>query len=159
MTQRLVEKRLGELEVTCSGADCGDSDVRDNEWVGSGGPCSGDSGGPALDDDERVVGVVSRGKEHCTEPVFGDVSSRAAWLIESAIQVASAAGEARPSWAPCSEQYPCRDSADDEDLKSSCSLGARPAGQPSFVSALLLLGLYLVRARPNRHRHGRATRA
>jgi hypothetical protein len=145
-------KRLGELEVTCHGADCNDASVRDNEWVGSGGPCSGDSGGPALDDEGRVVGVVSRGKEHCVEPVFGDVSSRGDWLVETAIQVANAHRQAPPAWAPCSATHPCLGEADDQSLDSSCSFQVGPVGGAGREVALLLLGGLLARRQLRRVR-------
>ncbi len=94
-----VRKRLEGLTVTCAGTDCALPDVRANEWVGSGGPCSGDSGGPALDSAGRVVGVVSRGKDPCREPVFSSVAARADWLKTMALEVAQAAHQSPPNWA------------------------------------------------------------
>lgn len=146
-------KRLDELEVTCHGDDCGDASIRGNEWLGSGGPCSGDSGGPALDAGGLVVGVVSRGKEHCTEPVFGDVSSRGAWLIESAIAVANETREAPPAWAPCSKTNPCRNDSNDE---SGCSVHAGRSQRSAWTLALVLFGSLVVRRQIRRR--GRATR-
>jgi MYXO-CTERM domain-containing protein len=122
-----VRKRLDDLQVECGGDTCGFGDIRGNEWVGSGGPCNGDSGGPALDADGRVIGVVSRGTSGCGEPVFGDVASRADWLKQQAIRVANLDREMPPPWAPCDEQNPCveppSEPADDEGLESSCSVG------------------------------------
>jgi hypothetical protein len=119
-------KRLDGLTVTCSGELCGDDDVRANEWVGSGGPCSGDSGGPALDAEGRVIGVVSRGKSGCSEPVFGDLSSRADWLRSEARAAASRA-------------------AADEESAESCSFGR---SRPSLAAAWpVLAGLALLRRR------------
>jgi hypothetical protein len=146
-------KRLNGLEVICQGDDCGDSSIRGNEWSGSGGPCSGDSGGPALDEDGLVVGVVSRGKEHCTEPVFGDVSSRGPWLIESAIAVANETRQAPPVWAPCSKTNPCRNDGVDE---SGCSLHTGRSKRFGWTFALLLFGSLV--ARRQIPRRGRGTR-
>lgn len=139
-------KRLDGLTVTCTGEGCGADDVKQNEWIGSGGPCSGDSGGPALDAQGLLIGVVSRGKSGCSEPVFGDVSSRAAWLRAEAIAAANAARRPPPEWAPCSNDQSC---FSDDELESSCSLGR---GTPSPASAwpLLLAALgALVRRRPS----------
>jgi V8-like Glu-specific endopeptidase len=145
-----VRKRLDDLEVACSGEGCGVADVRDNEWVGSGGPCSGDSGGPALDEQGRVIGVVSRGKDGCAEPVFGDIASRAEWLKLEAIRAANATREKPPAWAPCDAPEPCTyddTSADD----ASCSLGRRPtAGWPAALLGWGLVGA----ARARRRRPG-----
>lgn len=139
--------RLNDLEVSCSGLDCGDDDVKGNEWVGSGGPCSGDSGGPALDAEGRVIGVVSRGKEHCTEPVFGDLASRASWLKSQAILVANDAREAPPSWAPCDSETACLPvPADDDELKSSCAFAARPK-RAAWPWALAFAALLVRRTR------------
>ncbi len=102
-----VRKQASGFEVACSGADCAVGDVRDNEWVGNGGPCSGDSGGPALDTAGRVIGVVSRGKTGCKEPVFSDVATRTAWLKAEAIAAANLVPEAPPDWAPCDADQIC----------------------------------------------------
>jgi len=91
-----VRKRGEGYRVSCHGDACQDSDVQANEWVGNGGPCSGDSGGPALDAAGKVVGVVSRGKPGCTEPVFSDVTSRAAWLSAELAAVTEAEPEPEP---------------------------------------------------------------
>lgn len=133
-----VRKRLDDLTVTCLGAECEADDVRDNEWVGSGGPCRGDSGGPALDGAGRVIGVVSRGKSGCAEPVFGDVTTRAQWLKTEALRVAGAAREAPPSWAPCTAEQPCAvDEPRESSLESSCSLSERTTSNPAFGWGLL----------------------
>jgi len=48
------------------------------EFFTTEGPCSGDSGSPAIDArTERVVGVLSRGTDRCTGPTAGAVWTRA----------------------------------------------------------------------------------
>jgi V8-like Glu-specific endopeptidase len=136
-------KRLDGLTVTCGGDSCRASDVRRNEWIGSGGPCPGDSGGPALDADGRVIGVVSRGKPGCGEPVFSDVSSRADWLQSEAILAAQAAHIEPPAWA-CDAQHDCATPADHptDEPKETCSFAVpRPGGlvRHGWLAALLLL--------------------
>ena len=147
-----TRKRLDGLQVECGGAECGVGDIRDNEWIGSGGPCPGDSGGPALDADGRVIGVVSRGKDGCGEPVFGDVASRADWLKAEALRVASANHTAPPAWA-CDDAASCApleppEPKEDDSLESSCavSFGARSPWQ-ALVMLGMLLGLLRGRGR------------
>jgi len=149
-------KRLDQLEVTCAGRACRDADVRDNEWVGSGGPCSGDSGGPALDRDGRVIGVVSRGKSGCQEPVFGDVASRADWLKSEARLAADASDGETPSWA-CDGDHPCEQRTEDS-LAESCALSRARASGVSAASLLFLSALGALRLRTKMAPGRRATR-
>ena len=154
---RISTHNVDELEVKCAGEDCDEGDIRANEWVGSGGPCSGDSGGPALDAEGRVIGVVSRGKDPCVEPVFGDVATRATWLRAEALRLANAADQEPPAWTPCDAPDPCTyddpPESDAEELESSCATvkGAR-SGWPTGLLALglgLVLGVRVRRRRPN----------
>lgn len=139
-------KRLGGLKVECRGDECRDSDVRENEWVGSGGPCSGDSGGPALDADGRVIGVVSRGTGRCAEPVFGDVATRADWLRAEALAAAQLRGEAPPPWAPCRAEDGCEEpeAPREEEPAKSCAFSptaSRPVSAPLALLGALVLWL------------------
>jgi hypothetical protein len=136
-------KRLDGLEVACGDATCRGDDVRDNEWIGSGGPCQGDSGGPALDVDGKVIGVVSRGKTGCTEPVFSDVVSRAAWLRNEAVTAAKAAHQAPQAWA-CSADSPCPDNAAPDAPEESCDFTApHPPGLSAWLFGLVAIGTVL----------------
>lgn len=134
-------KRLDDLSVTCSGAACRDAEVRENEWVGSQGACRGDSGGPALDAAGHVIGVVSRGASQCRAPVYGDVFSRAEWLIDQARATANAAHEPSPSWAPSSE------SPDDDGPAESCSFGRAGKRGLGMGASLVVGALALLRRR------------
>jgi len=155
-----VRKRGEGYQVTCSGVACRARDIFDNEWVGNGGPCSGDSGGPAFDAAGQVIGVVSRGETGCTKPVFSDVASRAAWLKAEAIAAANDALEAPPAWAPCDAQNPCAEPMQPEPEPEpepepkadgpgeSCALSqARGHGVSAWSCALA--ALWLVRRRRN----------
>jgi hypothetical protein len=148
-----VRKRLDGLEVTCSGAACGAADVRDNEWVGSGGPCSGDSGGPALDEGGQVIGVVSRGTTGCEQPVFGDVATRSAWLVAEAVAAANAAGVAPPRWALCGADESCaaprveEPAAASHQPEATCAAAPRPVGVAWAVPWLLAGALLWPRRR------------
>ncbi len=150
-------KRLDELNVECSGDGCNDADVRDNEWIGSGGPCSGDSGGPALDARARVIGVVSRGKSGCEEPVFGDVATRSEWLKAEARAAAQLQESPPPRWAcepalSCGEPGPSQgnepESSEGDEPGESCALS--PASRPTTAGlpALLVALAFALRRRP-----------
>lgn len=65
----------GDLEVACLPAECPRIGVAETEFLGETGVCSGDSGGPALDEEGKVIGVVSRGSDPCETPIYGQVSS------------------------------------------------------------------------------------
>jgi Trypsin len=140
-----VRKRGEGYHVTCSGSACQGSDIRDNEWSGNGGPCSGDSGGPALDAAGQVIGVVSRGVSGCTKPVFSDVASRADWLSAEMLAV----GEPDPMPDPDPTTEPA--TQDDAPAKS-CTLSRAPAfGASGASSWLALLGVALVLLRRRRN--------
>ena len=150
-----VRKRGEGYEVRCIGAACGARDIFDNEWVGSGGPCSGDSGGPAFDADGNVIGVVSRGESGCTLPAFSDVASRADWLKAEAIAAANEALEPPPAWAPCNAQNPCVELMEPEPEPGpepktdgpgeSCALSPAPAGGLAAWSCALGAALLVLR--------------
>lgn len=159
-----VRKRADDFAVTCNGATCGVSDVRDNEWVGNGGPCSGDSGGPALDAEGRVIGVVSRGRAGCTEPVFSDVATRGAWLKSEAIAAANLVPEAPPDWAPCDASDPCakpvvepKPAKADGPAETSCAVTRRPS--MGLSAWLVVLGAAWYGARHGFWRNHRSRRS
>lgn len=88
--------------VRCSRADCvtlSDGSIRDSEWASVDAPiCSGDSGGPALDDRGRVFGVASRGDVGCEIAVYGDVSMWAPFIQDTALDAANLGGYTAPTW-------------------------------------------------------------
>jgi hypothetical protein len=87
------------LTVTCDVGRCGNAGVTSTEFIGEAGVCSGDSGGPALDVDGKVVGVVSRGADPCETPVYSSVASWSDWIIETALDAAASGGYDPPFWA------------------------------------------------------------
>jgi hypothetical protein len=92
------ERRLRSgLKVGCSPGECG-AGVEADEFVGQAGICSGDSGGPALDSDGKLIGVVSRSADDCSFPVYGAVAAWKDWLIQVATQAAMSGGYAAPTW-------------------------------------------------------------
>jgi hypothetical protein len=87
------------LEVTCGPLDCPGSDsFTSTEFVGDEGVCEGDSGGPALDPDGQVVGVVSRGTEDCELAVYSAVSAWRAWIREVGEEAYNEGDYERPAW-------------------------------------------------------------
>jgi hypothetical protein len=87
------------LTVQCEPGSCDSAFVRAREFVGETGVCNGDSGGPALDDAGRVVGVVSRGSTDCDAPVYVAVSHWRDFIMSVALEASERAGLAPPFWA------------------------------------------------------------
>lgn len=85
------------LKIECQPGTCGEG-VESTEFLGETGICSGDSGGPALDADGKVVGVVSRGAQSCGSPVYGSVSSWYDLIIATAKDAAAQGGYEPPFW-------------------------------------------------------------
>jgi MYXO-CTERM domain-containing protein len=96
-----TRRRRDDLLVTCAEDDCtGVSQyVKESEWIGDEGICSGDSGGPALDLSGRVVGVTSRGGPNCSSPVYGSVHSWSEWIRQTALYAAEQGGYEPALWA------------------------------------------------------------
>ncbi len=94
-----IRRRLDGLSVTCVQDQCpGYAGISATEWVGAGGVCEGDSGGPAIDDVGRVVGVASRGGYDCSTPIYSSVFAWRDWIVEIGTYAAQLAGYAPPAW-------------------------------------------------------------
>lgn len=87
------------LSVACIGDACKSINVAANEWRGETGTCIGDSGGPALDADANVIGVLSRSTPTCDDPEYASIVAWKQWLVEHARTAADRAGVAPPAWA------------------------------------------------------------
>jgi MYXO-CTERM domain-containing protein len=122
------------LEVTCGPLDCPGSDsFTTTEFVGDEGVCEGDSGGPALDLDGQVVGVVSRGTEDCELAVYSAVSSWRDWIREVGEEAFSEGSYERPAWL---DEAP--EAASDELAAGAAAVGAvpEPGGDVNTPAAL-----------------------
>lgn len=89
--------RLEGLSVDCQPGSCGEG-VESTEFLGETGICSGDSGGPALDADGKVVGVVSRGGPGCSTPIYSTVTAWHDFIIDTAAEAARLGGYEPPFW-------------------------------------------------------------
>jgi len=91
-------RRRDDLEVECIGSWCNDSEVAETEWGGSGGVCHGDSGGPALDGQGRVLGVASRATLECDASFYAGVIPWASWLQDTVVYASGMGGYEAPIW-------------------------------------------------------------
>jgi trypsin len=89
----------GDLAVKCLASECAEFGLAPTEFMGETGVCSGDSGGPALDTEGKVIGVVSRGSDPCETPIYGQVSSWGSFLTQAAFDAAASGGYEPPFWA------------------------------------------------------------
>lgn len=90
--------RVDDLNVLCVGTACGNLGGTRTEWGALTPMCGGDSGGPALDDSGRVMGVASRGNAVCDSALYGTVSSWKSLIVDTAIDAATSGGYSPPSW-------------------------------------------------------------
>ncbi len=95
-----VRMRVNGNKVGCVGAaGCGRNvGATDSEWGAYVGVCGGDSGGPALDSSNRVIGVTSRGDSYCTFALYSSVSSFKSLILDAANQAISDGGYSPPGW-------------------------------------------------------------
>lgn len=92
--------RFDDGSVYCLGGttDCaGYAEPR--EFIADAPTCSGDSGGPGIDGDNRVIGVVSRGDALCSIAIYTEVSAFAPLIRATALDAAELGGYPPPSWA------------------------------------------------------------
>jgi Trypsin len=100
-----VRRERTGLKSSCiegEGSDCSLSSG--SEWEGEAGVCEGDSGGPALDSKNRVIGVASRSvfdgpnQEFCRTPIYSAVAGWADWIREVALHAAEVGNYEPAGW-------------------------------------------------------------
>jgi MYXO-CTERM domain-containing protein len=91
--------RVDDNLVGCVGAQqCSGTGATGTEWAAEAPICSGDSGGPALDSQGRVIGVVSRGDPDCTVGIYSAVDSWKTMIIDTAVDAADDGDYQPPGW-------------------------------------------------------------
>jgi MYXO-CTERM domain-containing protein len=85
--------------VFCTGSSCGSELVAHGEWIADSPVCSGDSGGPALDQNGRVAGVTSRGDPDCTVGIYTSTYAWRDFITDSVFDAAEAGHYTPPAWA------------------------------------------------------------
>ncbi len=136
-------RRRDRLQVVCVGDGCDTVQVATPEWRGDEGACNGDSGGPAVGADGRVIGVTSRGPAHCQRPIYGRIDAHADFLRDGAQRAAGAGGYTAPAWAEAPAAEP--------PGPMECAMPRAPAGGGSawlgLGAALATLAVARRRAR------------
>ncbi len=104
-----IRRRRDGLSVICVGAECSDGEpyFAPHEWQGESAGRNGDSGGPAIDRDGRVVGILSRGNSSLM--VYQYVYARSQWLKDTVAYAAGLGMYFPPLWtngASISPEYP-----------------------------------------------------
>ena len=104
-----IRMRLDSERVSCVGDQCwgaGGNQTYDSEFQSTAKTCPGDSGGPAIDADGKVIGVLSRGPQGCLWSLYGDVGSWGEFIIETAIEAAEIGEYDPPFWTSGSSVPP-----------------------------------------------------
>lgn len=141
-----TRRRRDGLAAACVGTACASTFLGAAEWRGEAGVCMGDSGGPALDEAGRVIGVASRGAVGCVAPTYVTVAAHADWLVDEAVRAAGLGGYPPPPWTGA---MPPLDAGLDGPIDDAGDAGCgcnTSAPSPSFLLPLALL-LYLRRRR------------
>jgi len=129
--------RIDDNTVTCTGLACpAGSSVTEREWRGTAPTCSGDSGGPAIDAEGRVMGALSRGPSGCTSSVYGDVSAWKDFIIATTLEAAELGDIDPPYWAITGSSEPPPPAQPGEDCIGVCTEGyacARSLGRRMCV--------------------------
>jgi hypothetical protein len=116
-----IRRALADVEVVCGAEQCGAPDVlTSTEFLGEQAVCEGDSGGPALDADGRVVGVASRTGEDCTWAIYSAVTPWRDWILDVTARAVSLGDYDTPAWLAASGDIaansPVGDDIGDDDL-------------------------------------------
>jgi trypsin len=95
-----TRRQISGVQVVCGADQCQAPGVLTNtEFVGEQGVCEGDSGGPALDADERVVGVASRTGQDCAFAIYSAVAPWRDLIVDTAERAATLGSYDVPDWA------------------------------------------------------------
>jgi len=99
-----IRRAVDGIQVLCGPNDCNAPQLlTKREFVGEQGVCDGDSGGPALDSQGRVVGVASRATENCGLAVYSAVSPWRDWIVGVAEHAHDLGAYDTPDWLATEE--------------------------------------------------------
>jgi hypothetical protein len=142
-----TRRRRNNLAVMCVASECGQSHVAGGEWRGNHGICSGDSGGPAIDEQGLVIGVTSRGPDGCDDPIYGGLGGWGGWITTVAQDAADYGGYPMPDW----NNGAASSALSRQSLSGSgaCAYRAAPSSEKSGAWAVLVMtsAVLLLRAR------------
>lgn len=151
-----TRQRANGSAVRCAGEACvslSGGAIHATEWASLDAPiCSGDSGGPAIDEQGRVFGVASRGDPNCEIAVYGDVSNWAPFIVDTALSAAQIGGYEPPEWAD-EGVLESGNLANVSGDRGGCSVAPRGGAAPgasSIVALVLVCSAWLVRTRRSR---------
>lgn len=124
-----VRRALAGLEVVCGPDDCNSPNfLTRREFVGEQGVCDGDSGGPALDAEGRVVGVASRATEDCGLAVYTAITPWRDWILEVGARAFDQGRYDEPEWlaepGTLASGAPVADPTGSAEVSASSSPGA-----------------------------------
>ena len=120
---------MNDLNVACVGTACANLGGTRSEWGAVTPVCSGDSGGPALDAQGRVIGVASRGNAACDSALYGSVASWKSLIVDTAIDAATSGGYTPPGWVDTAPDAGTPD-ANPSDAGNDAGGGPEDAGTP-----------------------------
>jgi hypothetical protein len=135
---------------------------RSSEWASVDAPiCSGDSGGPALDEQGRVFGVASRGDPNCEIAVYGDITNWAPFIVDTALEAADLGDYSPPEWARGSPFASGEGAGDgcglatltpgsDSSGSGTSAFAPRSGGRALALAMILCVGCIVRRARGRR---------
>ncbi len=91
-------RRYDGASVYCEGTGCLGPLFGEKEVAGNAPTCSGDSGGPAIDENDRVFGALSRGDDDCSFAIYTGTYGWRDFIRAGAEQAAALGGIAPPAW-------------------------------------------------------------
>jgi hypothetical protein len=120
-----TRRAVDGIEVLCGPNDCNAPQLlTQREFVGQQGVCDGDSGGPALDSQGRVVGVASRATQDCGLAVYSAVSPWRDWIVGVAEHAEELGNYDTQQWLASAEDISGASDGTGSDVGSSAAVAA-----------------------------------
>jgi trypsin len=107
------------LEVACGPEQCRlPAALTSTEFIGDSSVCEGDSGGPALDGDGEILGVVSRGEEECGATIYSAVAPWRDWILSVTARAIEQGEYTAPSWYTALQSSAPGSNTNDDDTSN-----------------------------------------